>query len=151
MTAFKSLELAIEVATRARDEADEAWVRALRAQRHAQGQMEQLQSYASEIQARWATAAASSFDPELMQHQRNFTVRLQEAITMQGDVLHRQEQQVEAARVQRVQREARLKALQQLLDKRIRERARQEERREQKQVDEWASLAYARKLAGLNH
>lgn len=151
MTTFKSLELAIEVATRARDEADQVWVRALRALRHAQGQMEQLQSYAGEIQARWATAAAVSLDAELMQHQRNFTTRLQEAITMQGDVLHRQEQQAEAARVQRVQREARLKALQQLLDKRIRERARQEERREQKQVDEWASLAYARKLAGLNH
>ena len=67
MSALKSLALAIEVAERARDQADQAWQQARRGVQFARGQLEQLESYAADTEARWATAAAVTVSAELMQ------------------------------------------------------------------------------------
>lgn len=144
MSALKSLALAIEVATRARDQADQAWQQARRAVSHAQGQLDQLQSYAADTDARWATAAAATVSAELMQHHQHFMHRLRHAMGLQGGVVGDLERQVEAARLQRVQQDVRLRALQQLLEKKLAERARLQARQEQKQMDELAVLAYTR-------
>lgn len=148
MSVLKSLALAIEVATRARDQADQAWQQARRAVAHAQGQLDQLAGYAADTEARWATAAAVTVSAELMQHHQHFMHRLRHAISLQSGVMGDLERQVETARLQRVQLEVRLKALQQLLEKKLAERTRQAARREQKQMDELAVLAYARNGGG---
>ena len=144
MSVLKSLALAIEVATRARDQADQVWQQARRAATHAQGQLDQLASYAADTEARWATAVAVTVSAELMQHQQHFMHRLRHAIGLQSGVISDLQRQAETARLQRVQQEVRLKALQQLLEKKLAERARQTAQREQKQMDELAVLAYAR-------
>lgn len=148
MSDMKSLALAIEVATRKRDQADQALRQAQRAVQHAQGQFDQLESYAADTEARWATASAVRVSAELMQHQHHFMQRLRHAIGLQSGVLADLLRQVEAARQRRVQDELRLAALQQLLKKNLAIRVQQEARREQKQMDELATLKYARGAAG---
>ena len=144
MSALKSLALAIEVAERARDQADQAWQQARRGVQFARGQLEQLESYAADTEARWATAAAVTVSAELMQHHQHFMQRLRHAAGLQSGVVSDLERQAEAARLQRVQKEVRLKALQQLLEKKLAARAQLDARREQKQMDELAVLAYTR-------
>jgi len=144
--ALGSLQLAIEMATRARDEADQALQHALRLLRNAQAQMVQLTGYADETDLRWATANASALNGELMMHHRNFMSRLREAVQMQEGVLRNLERQVEATRQKRVQREIKLKSFEQLMEKRLRERAVQAARREQKQMDEFAGQMHARQV-----
>ncbi|MFO6421736.1 flagellar export protein FliJ [Hylemonella sp. W303a] len=144
--ALSSLQLAIEMATRARDEADQALQHALRVLQNAQAQMAQLSGYADETDLRWATANASALNGELMMHHRNFMGRLREAIQMQEGVLRNLERQVEVARQRRVQREVKLKSFEQLLEKRLRERAVLAARREQKQMDEFAGQMHARQV-----
>ena len=141
---LRSLQLAIEVATRARDEADRALQQARSRLQNAEEQMTQLSSYADETGTRWATANAAAFSGELMMHHRNFMGRLQEAIQMQQNVLRNLQRQVEVARHMRVQREVKLKSFEHLLEKKLRERARQAARREQKQMDEFAGQMHAR-------
>ncbi|MFN4361369.1 MAG: flagellar export protein FliJ [Hylemonella sp.] len=144
MSELKSLTLAIEVAERARDQADQAWQQARRGLQFAQGQLEQLSNYAADTDARWATAAAATVSAELMQHHQHFMQRLRHAMGLQSGVISDLERQAEAARQQRVQKEVRLKALQQLLEKKRAARAQLVARREQKQMDELAVLAYTR-------
>ena len=74
--ALRSLQLAIEMATRARDEADQALQHALRVLQNAQAQMAQLAGYADETDLRWTTANASALNGELMMHHRNFMLSL---------------------------------------------------------------------------
>lgn len=144
MSELKSLELAIEVATRRRDQADQAWQQAMRAVRYARDQLEQLESYAVETESRWATANATSVSAALMQHQQQFIGRLRHAIGLQGGVMGDLERQAETVRQRRLQEEVRLAALEQLVNKKRAAAALRAARREQKQTDELAMLAYSR-------
>jgi flagellar FliJ protein len=148
MSALNSLRLAIEVATRARDQADQAWVQARRAVTQAQAQLDQLQSYAADTESRWATAAAVTVSAELMSHHHHFMIRLRQAIGLQEGVIMDLERQADGARQRRVQQEIRLKALQQLLEKKHAAWVQRQARLEQKQTDELAVLGYAQR-AGL--
>ena len=148
MSDLRSLTLAIEVATRKRDEADQALVQARRAVQFAQGQMDQLESYAADTEARWATANATTVSAELMLHHQQFMQRLRHAVGLQSGVLADLQRQVETARQRRVQEEVRLAAFEQLLKKKRTEQARLADRREQKQMDELAVLKYARGARG---
>lgn len=145
MSALNSVALAIEVATRARDQADQAWVQARRAVSQAQAQLDQLESYAADTEARWATAAAATVSAELMSHHQHFMVRLRHAIGLQGGVILDLERHAETARQRRVQQEIRVKALQQLLDQKRAALAQRQARLEQKQMDELAVLGHARR------
>jgi flagellar FliJ protein len=147
MSAVKSLALAIEVARRRRDQADQALMQARRAAQHAQGQLDQLESYAADTEARWATANAKTMSAELMQHQGHFMQRLRHAIGLQQGVMTDLQRQAEAARQRRLQEEVRLAALEQLLKKKMSAQAQLQARREQKQMDELAVLKYARGAA----
>lgn len=147
MSAVNSLSLAIEVATRQRDQADQALMQARRAVQHAQGQLDQLASYAADTETRWATAHASNVSAVLMQHQQQFMQRLRHAIGLQQGVMADLQRQAEAARQHRLQEEVRLAALQQLLQKKLSAQARERARREQKQMDELAALQHARNAA----
>ncbi|GAB3488047.1 flagellar export protein FliJ [Curvibacter fontanus] len=148
MSALKSLALAIEVATRARDQADQALMQARRAVQQAQGQLDQLESYAADTESRWATAAAVTISAELMHHHQHFLQRLHQATGMQGGVIVDLQLQAETARQRCVKEEVRLAALQQLVKKKLGARAQLEARREQKQMDELAILKYARGAGG---
>ena len=150
MTAVTSVQLATDVATRRRDEAGVELVQAQRTHRFAQDQLDQLEVYSSETMARWTASAQVSATPELMRHHYQFMDRLHHAIGLQRVVLVKVSVQVESANQVLLQAEFRLAALKQVLARKKAEVMAQQLKREQKQMDEFAALQFARALRNSN-
>ena len=148
MSAFKSLALAIELATAKRDQALAQLQAMWRAHAFAQEQMSQLRQYAQETDQRWTQGAQKSTTPELLHHHYQFMERLQHAMALQTGVIANAERQVESARLALVQAEVRLAGLTQLLATRLSAAGKLQMRREQVATDEFASQHYLRKAAG---
>lgn len=72
MTGQRSLLLAIDLATSRRDEALAQLQMATRSEAFAQDQMDQLQQYAQETEARWMQGAQVSTSPEMLLHHYQF-------------------------------------------------------------------------------
>lgn len=144
MTAIKSLALAIEVATQKRDQAGKQLVQAQRAYLSAEGQLDQLRTYAEETAAKWAAGARALTSAELLRHHYQFMERLQEAIDLQSTTLQEQGRRVEMAKKIVLDAELRLAGLKQVLKKKQADRARLQARREQRQTDEMAGAMHRR-------
>lgn len=140
MSAVKSVCLAIEVATRRRDKANQALMLVQRAHLFALDQMAQLETYAQETEARWTAAAQASTTPELMRHHYQFMGRLHHAIGLQSGVVQDAAREVEGKKGLVLEAEFRLTSLKQVLKKKEAEIVIIQSRREQKQMDEFASL-----------
>lgn len=144
MSAVKSILLAIDVATRSRDQLGKKLAEIQQTQLFAQDQMEQLQTYAADTSARWTSAAQISATPELMRHHYQFMDRLHHAIGMQSGVISDWTRQVEAARKVLLDAEFRLSSLKQILKKKQAEITVMQTRREQRQMDEFAAQQFRR-------
>jgi flagellar FliJ protein len=144
MSLTPTLDLAIEMAEREREQAEQAVARALKGQQHAEGQLGQLEGYAAETQQRWSTAQATHVSAVLMAHHQSFQQRLQQAIELQRGVVRQGEQRVAAARQLRVQKELRLRGLVQLRTQKLAAHRRSQDRREQKALDELATQRFLR-------
>ncbi|MDP2367621.1 flagellar export protein FliJ [Rhodoferax sp.] len=144
MTAASSVQLATDVAERKRDEAALELVQAQRTHRFAQDQLDQLDTYAAETIARWTVAAQVSATPELLRHHYQFMERLHHAIGLQRGVMVGESVQLELAGQVLLQADFRLAALKQVLRKKKADMMRLQIRREQKQMDEFAALQFAR-------
>lgn len=150
MSAVASVQLAADVALRKRDEAGLALVQVQRSQRHAQDQLDQLESYAHETVARWTAAAQVQATPELMHHHYQFMERLHHAIGLQRGAVAKVALQVETANQALLHAEFRLAALKQVLARKKAEAQAVQDKREQKQMDEFAALQFARALRETN-
>jgi flagellar FliJ protein len=139
MSAFRALVLAIDLAATQRDQALKQLQATQRAHGFAQGQMQQLQQYAQETDQRWIQSAQRSTTPELLHHQYQFMGRLSQAIALQQDALANSARRVEAAQQAVVQAELRLAAFKQVLKQRELAHGTLMQRREQKQMDEFAA------------
>ena len=146
MAALKSLILAIDLAAMKRDRAMTQLQQTLQAQAFAQDQMHQLQQYALETEQRWLHNAQKSTTPELLHHHYQFMGRLNQAITLQNGALANTGQRVEVAKQVVLQAEFRLASLKQVLTGRETDRAKTQQRRDQKQMDEFAALQTQRQL-----
>ena len=111
----------------------------------AQGQMQQLRSYAADKDAGWIDASPGVFSSELIRHHYQFVGRLQQAMGMQTGVLENANAQVREARTLLTNAEIRLEGLSRILKLRIGAKDLLLKRREQKQTDDFASQQYARK------
>lgn len=141
-----ALEIATEMAERQRDGARHA-LRDVRASAAAaQEQMEQLETYANETQARWGMRAGASVAPEVLFHHRHFIGRLEHAMELQAKVLADHTQRVLASEGALLAAELRLATLKKLVSKRQSEKELVERRRDQKQTDERAQLALRSQL-----
>jgi flagellar FliJ protein len=149
VSAVKSFLLAIEMATRKRDEANQDLMRAQNAHAFAQNQMSQLETYAAETEARWAAAAQVSTSPELMRHHYQFMDRLHHAMGLQKGALVNEVGKVELVKKRVLEAEFRLISLKQILKKKQGDIARLESRRDQKQMDEFAALRGGQLTGGL--
>lgn len=140
MSKFRSLLLAVDLAVTKRDQA----VAVLQAHRHhhafAQSQMDQLQHYATETEHRWTSSAQKGTSPELLQHHYQFMARLQQAVVLQQSALATSVSKVQAAEQQLLQAEFRIASLKLVLGKRQDDLAKLQQRQEQKQMDEFASM-----------
>lgn len=146
MAALKSLILAIELAEMKRDQAMAQLQTSLQAQAFAQDQMHQLQQYAQETEQRWLQNAQKSTTPELLHHHYQFMGRLNQAISLQNGALANAGQRVDAARQVVLQAEFRLASLKLVLSSRQADLARTQQKRDQKQMDEFAALQTQRQL-----
>lgn len=144
MTAVTSLQLAMNVAARRRDEAGLELVQAQRIHRFATGQLDQLETYAAETVARWTASAQVSATPELMRHHYQFMERLHHAIGLQRGVVVKEAVHLDSASQVLLQAEFRLAALKQVLVKKKADMTSIQMKREQKQMDEFAALQFAR-------
>jgi flagellar protein FliJ len=142
MPQFRALQLAITLATRQRDALAQKHAQAQRTLDFARGQMDQLQSYAGETDARWMRHGQVSVAPELMHHHYQFMDRLQHAVRLQEGVLANLEKQLQSTHQALLQAEVRLAGLDHLLQTRRLALAQRQQRQEQRITDEFASLRY---------
>jgi flagellar FliJ protein len=140
MSALKSFFLAIDMATRKRDHANQCLLHVQSAYLFAQDQMTQLETYATETESRWTAAAQLSTSPELMRHHYQFMGRLHHAIGLQKEALDNESRKVEVAKRLLLDAEFRLVSLKQVLKKKQADLAILQTRREQKQMDEFAAM-----------
>lgn len=140
MSAQTSLLLAVDLASAKRDQALAQLQNVLQADAHAQDQMQQLRQYSDETEQRWLQGAQISTSPELLQHHYQFMARLNQAIVLQEGVLRNSQQRIEAARKVLLAAEFKLASLKQVVASRQASAAKTRDRREQKQMDEFASL-----------
>ena len=140
MSAIKSLLLAIDMATRKRDQASQGLMHAQRTYLFAQDQMAQLETYATETESRWTTAARISTSPEMMRHHYQFMGRLHHAIGLQKGAVEHESRKVDISKQLVLEAEFRLASLKQVLKKKQADQVILQSRREQKQMDEFASL-----------
>ncbi len=143
MSLLKTLQLAITVAGRKRDEAGQALAQAQQRQLAAQQQLEQLRGYAHETEARWASQARVCAMPELMHHHYQFMARLDQAVQMQQRAVADQAQWVALAQKALLAAELRVATLRQVLAHKQAEIDRVQRRREQRQMDEMAANRHA--------
>ena len=148
MSALNALMVAIELATRKRDEARQLLRQRQQSLAAAQEQMQQLQSYQAEMQQRWGGHEGAQLKPEVMYHHQ-FMQRLQHAIELQTKVLRDQELRLQAAQQALMNTELRLTSLQKVVQMRRKDMALAQQRREQKQTDERAALQFIGRTFGM--
>ena len=144
MPQFRALELAITQATLQRDARARAQAQALRTLAFAHGQLEQLQTYAGDTDQRWIGEHSVGRSAELIRHHYLFVDRLQNAVQLQQGVIANLERQREAAHQALLQAEYRLAGFQQVLKSRRLALQVQQQRRDQRDTDEFAAMRHAR-------
>lgn len=147
MADHSGILLAIELATKQRDICQKRLAVLERHSASAQGQLDQLRSYAADKDAGWIDAAPGVFSGELIRHHYQFMGRLEQAMSMQAEVLGQVSGQVNEARTSLANAEIRLEGLKRILKLRLSAKDLLLKRREQKQTDDFASQQYARKRA----
>ncbi len=151
MSQHKSIRLAIELATRQRDEAARAVAHMNRNLGFARDQMAQLDGYAADTDARLIGARDGVLSAELIRHHYQFMDRLQQAISLQSGVIEDALEKVGQAAKVLLQAEFRLAGLSHVLDARQESLSKSRKRREQRITDEFAGMAYFRKSRNAEH
>lgn len=140
MSTLKTVSLAIDQAEGKRDQVRSIWQHVERSHHFAQEQMSQLDTYASETEAKWMLTAQVNVSPELMRHHYQFMARLHHAIELQKNVLDSSAKKVVDARQVALDAEVRLASLKQFLTTKEVSAQAEQVRREQKSTDEYASM-----------
>ncbi|MFN7154673.1 MAG: flagellar export protein FliJ [Acidovorax sp.] len=148
MSNLNALMVAVEVASRKRDEARKVLQDTQAAQKAAHDQLDQLEGYARETEARWGNKADTAMQPEVMYHHYQFMDRLGQAAHMQTGVAGDQAQRVDRARRALIEAELRLASLRKVMEKRRHDFEQQQSRRDQKQTDERAAMQYSNAIHG---
>jgi flagellar FliJ protein len=147
MPKFRALELAIEQATQQRDAQARKHAQAQKTLQFAQGQLQQLQSYSNDTDARWIGGHAVNLSVELIRHHYQFMDRLQQAASQQQGVIANLERQLAGAHQVLLQAEYRLAGFKQVLKGRRAEQLVVQKRREQRATDEFAAMSHFRARA----
>lgn len=143
-----ALAVAVDLAERRRDAARQRLAQALAQQQSAQGQLDQLQGYASDTNIRWGLQENTHRKPEILAHHYQFMDRLAHAIGLQADVMAQHARRIDEHRRQLLEAELRVTSLRKVVAQRAHETQRAQQRREQKQTDETAALQHRRQHHG---
>lgn len=120
---------------------------AMRDLEQAKQQLQQLTDYADDGATKWRARAAQGVSVALMQHQRAFAEKIQQAVDFQNNVIQQKEAALTATRSHLQAKEQALATLQKVAERTRQAQQRVEHKRAQKQTDEMAMsmLAYQRR------
>ena len=149
MSRIQTLTMVVELAEQRRDEALTEHARRVRELQMAQEQMDQLQGYVLEAQARWAQRGSQGIDVTLLLHHRQFMQKIHHAIEFQTGVLTDKQARIDQALADLQTAERELAGLRRFTQKQIEVLQKQALRQEQKANDEMALNVYLRQQAAL--
>jgi len=158
--AMQPLLILLESAEKARDEALSQMETARRAHEGAKAQAQSLNDWRQEYQQRWKTQFSQSGGMEILRCYQDFTARLGDAMTEQNRRVEQTRLYMDQCRAQLIERERKVAAVGQLIERRQHEMATRLQRQEQKATDEQAMRAGrgaahavfgANRLAGTSH
>jgi flagellar protein FliJ len=145
-----TLALLLERASADRDRLSGEMRRAEEVQRHQQAQADHLAAYREEYVQRWSRQFGRGGAIEIVQCYQSFMQRLEEAMLQQAAQVERASAMLHQLRDALQQAEMRVASVRKLIERRLQERARVEQRQEQKESDEAAQhLAHRRGTHGL--
>jgi flagellar FliJ protein len=139
MSAIQSLLMVLESAEKARDEALSAMEAGRKAHEGARQQAQSLSDWRGEYEQRWQTQFRQSGGMEIMRCYQDFMLRLAEAVTDQDRKVEFAKNHLERLRLQLIERERKVAAVAQLIDRRHAESMHRSSRQEQKATDEIAA------------
>lgn len=139
MSATQPLLLVLEAAEKARDEALSKLEGGQRQLDAARQQAQSLNDWRREYQQRWQTQFKQSGGMEIMRCYQDFMARLTDAQTEQDRRVEQARERLDRLRTELIDREKRVAAVSQLIDRRALEQRRKEQRQEQKATDEIAA------------
>ena len=148
MSNVQALAVAVEQASRQRDNARQVLQDTQAAQLAARAQLDQLEGYARETELRWGMKADTTVQPQVMYHHYQFMDRLGHAVGLQTTVVGDHASRVQGATRALLEAELRLASLRKVVEKRQQDHARQQMRLEQKQTDERASMQVRNAING---
>lgn len=143
MSSLKPLQTLLECAERERDEARQRFEQHRTAHQAATDQAQALAQWRLEYQQRWQAQFARGGSVEIVRCYQDFMARLAQAISDQDLAVARAHGSLDAARAVLAAREQRVAAVEQLIERRLRELQAVARRREQKDTDEQAARAGA--------
>lgn len=150
MSAIQPLLMVLEAAEKARDEAVSALEDGRRAHEAARQQSQSLTDWRREYQQRWQSQFRQSGGMEIVRCYQDFMLRLGDAVSDQDKRVEQAKAHMERLRAMLIERERRVAAVGQLIDRRQAELQLKHDRREQKATDEVAarSVRMAQGLGG---
>jgi flagellar FliJ protein len=144
MTAMQTLHKVVELAEKRRDEALGVMAQMQRELQMAQDQMDQLQSYAQEAEARWVARSSVGVDTALLMHHREFMHKIHHALEFQRGVLADRGRLIERAQEQVHVAERDLAGLRKFTDRKQQAIVHKAQRQDQKNTDEMALSIHLR-------
>jgi flagellar FliJ protein len=135
----QALQSLLEHAERERDEAMACLLQTEDSSRRLRHQLEQLQAYRADYEARLPGLGAEAAPIELLRCHQAFVLRLDQALAQQGQLLETAESQLLLQRQLLLERETRVAAVRKLMERRLHDRQRSQARLEQKRSDEAAA------------
>ncbi len=141
MSALQPLLLVLEGAEKARDDAKSDMEAARRAHEAARQQAQSLHDWRQEYQTRWQSQFRQSGGMEIVRCYQDFIHRLAVAIAEQDRRVEQTHAYMERCRELLIERERKVAAVGQLIERRQQEAALIQRRQEQKATDEMASRA----------
>lgn len=143
-----SLNTILEQAESARDEALAQFEVSRKAHEGARQQLQSLHDFRAQYQARWKSQFQQAGGMEIMRCYQDFMARLTEAEVEQQKRTVQAQTTAERYRLQLIERERRVAAVSQLIQRREKEEMTKENRRDQKATDELAARLIAANKAG---
>ena len=149
MTTIQTLHKVVELAEKRRDEAMGNLGKMQRELQTAQDQMDQLQAYAQESQARWNARSSVGVDTALLMHHRQFMQKIDHAMEFQQGVLGERQAMIERGQEQVHATERDLAGLRKFAERKQMAITHRAQRQEQKQTDEMALAIHLRQSLAL--
>lgn len=150
MTAIHTLNKVVEIAEKRRDEARASLAQQQRELQIARDQMQQLQTYAQEAQARWTTRSSTSgVDTTQLFHHRQFMEKIDHALDFQRGVITNRETLIERCQSQLMVAERDVAGLRKYTERKLQLVQQKAQRQEQKTTDEMALSIHLRQSLAL--